>query len=92
MITDLAHTAFATYDLERSLAFYKLLGIHEAFRLYYPDDGRLMLVYLHISGDRFLELFPNGPAPDPAREGSFMHLCLATDDIRGMVDQLRNPA
>lgn len=88
MITDLAHTAFAVHDIEASLAFYKLLGLAEAFRLNRPD-GSLMLVYLHIRGDRFLELFPNGPTPEAGRTHSFRHICLATDDLRGLVEHLR---
>jgi lactoylglutathione lyase len=88
MITDLGHTAFATHDLEQSLAFYAQLGIHEAFRLNHPD-GRLMLVYLHVAGDRFIELFPGGPPPDPDQQGSFKHLCLLTDDIQAVVAHLR---
>jgi lactoylglutathione lyase len=88
MITDLGHTAFAAYDLERSLAFYEQLGLHEAFRLHH-EDGSLMLVYLHVAGDRFLELFPGGPEPVRNRPGSFMHLCLVVDDLRPMVEQLR---
>lgn len=85
MITDLAHLAIAAYDLERSLAFYTGLGLHESFRLQ-NEDGSLMLVYLHITGDRFLEIFPNGPVPDPERQGSFMHLCLRVDDLQATVE------
>jgi lactoylglutathione lyase len=88
MITDLGHTAFAAHDLERSLAFYGRLGIREAFRLNH-EDGSLMLVYLHVAGDRFIEVFPGGPEPEANRRGSFMHLCLLTDDVRAMVEQLR---
>ncbi|MCI0397971.1 MAG: VOC family protein [Chloroflexi bacterium] len=88
MITDLGHTAFATHDLERSLAFYTRLGLQEAFRLHHPD-GSLMLVYLHVAGDRFIEIFPGGPPPDPNRRGSFMHLCLLTDNLHSTVEQLR---
>jgi lactoylglutathione lyase len=88
MITDLGHAAFAAYDLEASLAFYAKLGLQESFRLNHPD-GSLMLVYLHIGGDRFLELFPRGPEPDPDRVHSFRHICLLTDDIRGAVERLR---
>ena len=92
MITDLAHTALRVHDLERSLAFYAQLGIHEAFRLNF-DDGSLMLVYLHVGGDRFLELFPglssDAATPDPNREGSFMHLCLRSDDLQDDVESLR---
>jgi lactoylglutathione lyase len=87
-ITDLGHAAFAAHDLDATLAFYRLLGIEESFRLNH-EDGRLMLIYLHVAGDRFVEVFPNGPAPDPQRRGSFMHLCLVVDDLRAMVEQLR---
>ncbi|GAB4195069.1 MAG: hypothetical protein OHK0022_11550 [Roseiflexaceae bacterium] len=89
MITDLGHAAFRAYDLEQTLAFYVLLGIRESFRLNHPD-GSLMLVYLHIAGDRFIEVFPGGAPPDPARSGgSFMHLCLITDDLHAEVERLR---
>jgi catechol 2,3-dioxygenase-like lactoylglutathione lyase family enzyme len=88
VITDIGHPAFAAHDLDRSLAFYGQLGIHEAFRLNRPD-GTLMLVYLHVAGDRFIEIFPGGPEPVVDRPGSFMHLCLVTDDLHGLVEQLR---
>lgn len=88
MITDLGHPALRAYDLDATLGFYKKLGIDESFRLNHAD-GSLMLVYLHIGGDRFLELFPNGPAPDPSRVHSFHHLCLLTDDLKATVDHLR---
>jgi lactoylglutathione lyase len=88
MITDLGHAAFAAHDLESTLAFYAQLGIREAFRLHHPD-GSLMLVYLHVAGDRFIEVFPGGPPPDPARRGSFMHVCLLADDLRAEVERLR---
>jgi lactoylglutathione lyase len=88
MITDIGHTAFAAHDLDRALKFYALLGIHEAFRLH-REDGSLMLIYLHVAGDRFLELFPDGPPPDPNRKGSFRHLCLLVDDLQATVAQLR---
>lgn len=88
-ITDLAHPAFACHDIEASLAFYAELGINEAFRLLH-DDGSLFLIYLHVAHDRFIELFPNGPAPDerPERQ-SFMHICLAVDDLEATVADLR---
>ena len=86
MITDLAHTALRVHDLERSLTFYAALGIDESFRLHH-EDGSLMLVYLHLGGDRFLELFPGGTA-EPVTGGSFMHLCLRSDDLRAEVAAL----
>jgi catechol 2,3-dioxygenase-like lactoylglutathione lyase family enzyme len=75
VITDLGHPAFAAHDVDATLRFYRILGIEEAFRLHH-DDGALMLVYLHVSDERFVEVFPGGPPPDPDRERSFEHICL----------------
>jgi lactoylglutathione lyase len=88
MVTDLAHLAIAAHDLQATLDFYRALGLREAFRLHHAD-GSLMLVYLHVCGDRFIEVFPGGPPPDTARRGSFMHLCLAVDDLESTVAHLR---
>lgn len=88
LFTDVAHAAFAAADLDQTLAFYGRLGVHEAFRLHH-DDGSLMLVYLHVGGDRFIEVFPGGPEADPERRGSFMHLCLLTEDLHAAVAALR---
>jgi lactoylglutathione lyase len=87
-ITDVGHAAFRAADITRTLEFYALLGIHEAFRLNH-EDGSLMLIYLHVAGDRFIELFPGGLPPDTDRQASFMHLCLLTDDLHGLVEALR---
>jgi lactoylglutathione lyase len=87
-ITDLAHIALACHDIDASIAFYEKLGIREAFRLL-RDDGSVMLVYLHVAGDRFIELFPGGPAPGTKPTGSFRHFCLMTDDIHALVDDLK---
>ena len=88
MITDIAHLAIAAHDLDRSLAFYARLGLHESFRLHH-EDGTLMLVYLRVWGNQFIEVFPNGPAPEPNRQGSFLHLCLLVDDLHNTVEGFR---
>jgi lactoylglutathione lyase len=87
-ITDIGHTALACHDLDASIAFYEQLGIQESFRLL-KEDGGVRLVYLHVSGDRFLELFPGGPEPGTKPAGSFRHICLMTDDIHALVDDLK---
>jgi lactoylglutathione lyase len=87
-ITDIGHTALACHDLDASIAFYEQLSIRESFRLL-RDDGSVMLVYLHVAGDRFLELFPGGPEPGTKPVGSFRHICLLTDDIHALVDDLK---
>ncbi len=90
-ITDLGHAAYGCHDLDASLRFYELLGLKESFRLN-RDDGSVMLVYIHVSGDRFIELFPGGPSPEErAQESSrsYRHLCLLSDDIENDVEHLR---
>ena len=92
-VTDVGHAAFACHDLDAALRFYALLGLREAFRLD-RDDGSPWLVYVHVAGDRFLELFTDGPAPDERpRPGnykfSYKHLCLLVDDLAAVVDDLR---
>lgn len=87
-IVDLGHPAFACHDLDATLDFYAKLGIHESFRLLH-DDGRLMLIYLHVGGDRFIEVFPNGPEERPERQ-SFMHICLAVEGIAAYVEEIRS--
>lgn len=90
-ILDIGHPAFGCHDLDAALAFYSLLGIDESFRLL-KDDGSVRLVYLHVAGDRFIELFPGGPPPgDQATRDvqSYRHLCLVVDDIEESVEHLR---
>ena len=92
-ITDLGHTAYGCHDLDASLRFYELLGLKESFRLN-RDDGSVMLVYIHVAGDRFIELFPGGPSPEErsangAVNTSYRHLCLLSGDIESDVEHLR---
>jgi catechol 2,3-dioxygenase-like lactoylglutathione lyase family enzyme len=88
VITDLGHPAFAAHTVERTLDSYALLGVRASFRLHH-EDGSLMLVYPHVAGDRFIEVFPGVSLPDPNRRAGFMHLCLLTDDIDAIVGHLR---
>lgn len=88
-ITDIGYAAFRTQDIARTPEFYALLGIHEAFQLNH-EDGSLLLNYLHVAGDRFIEVFPGGAPPDPNGQASFMHLCLLTEDLHGLVEDLRS--
>jgi len=89
-ITSIAHVALKVRNMERSLDFYiGKLGFAEMFRL--QRDGRLNLVYLRITDDQYLELFPNG-ADDraPGREATGVnHFCLGVDDIDAVAAELR---
>ena len=89
--TAIGHVALRTKDFERSLDFYSgRLGFAEILRLH-RDDGRLWLIYLRITDDQFLEVFPDAAgerAPPPEANG-LNHLCLNVDDLERVVAQLR---
>ena len=88
-LTSLAHIAIRARDLERLVSFYtEKVGLAEMFRLN-NDDGVLMLVYLRITDDQYLEIFPNGVGDVPARNATGMtHLCLSVGDIEKSVAEL----
>ena len=88
-LTSLAHIAIRARDLERLVSFYtEKVGLAEMFRLN-NDDGVLMLVYLRITDDQYLEIFPNGVGDVPARNATGMtHLCLGVSDIERSVAEL----
>ncbi|WP_105431554.1 MULTISPECIES: VOC family protein [Neorhizobium] len=88
-VSSIAHVAIRVKDVERTLDFYvNKLGFSEMMRL--DKDGQLWLVYLRITDDQYLEIFPDGVgdrAPD--RETvAYHHLCLAVPDIHQAVAEL----
>jgi len=89
-ITGIGHIAIKVKDLERSLAFYTdKLGFPEMFRLNHAD-GRPWLIYLRITDEQHLEIFPeavqdSAPAPDT---NGINHFCLIVEDIEKIVGQL----
>ncbi len=89
MITGIGHVAYRVSNLEESLKFYcDILGFKEAFRLY-NDQGELWIVYLKISENNFIELFPyKGELEKGYNNRSFQHLCLLVDDIDKTLDDL----
>lgn len=89
-IAGLAHVAIKVTDLDRSLDFYvNKLGFPEMLRLY-NDNGSTWLVYLRITDDQYLEVFPgaeNDRAPGWNANG-MNHMCLAVENIAGLVKQI----
>ena len=83
--TQIAHVALKVKDLDKSLDFYvNKLGFAEMMRLPKPDGSPgVWLVYLRITDDQYLELFPDGKgdrAPD--REVTAInHICLGVADL-----------
>lgn len=89
-ISSIAHVALRVKDIDRSLDFYvRQLQFPEMFRLH--RDGKLWIVYLRITDDQFLELFPDGVGDRAAgREATGMnHLCLGVDDIDAVIAELK---
>ncbi|HYY28060.1 MAG TPA: VOC family protein [Chthoniobacterales bacterium] len=89
-ITSIGHVALKVRDLEKSLAFYtEKMGFPEMFRLN-REDGRVWLVYLRITDDQYLEIFPEAvqdSAPGPETNG-INHFCLTVEDIEKVIRQL----
>ncbi len=88
MFKGIGHIAFAVSNLEKSLEFYeKILGFKIFFNL--ERDGKIFLVYLKISEDQYLELFPQKEISQ-AENQNFMHICLITDDIFDTVRKIKD--
>jgi lactoylglutathione lyase len=88
-ITSIGHVAIRVKDIDRSLDFYvNKLGFREMFRL--DRDDKLWIVYLRITDDQYLELFPEaiGDRSPGADAIGFNHMCLAVDDIDAVIAQL----
>jgi lactoylglutathione lyase len=89
-ITGLGHVALKVRSIEGSLAFYRdTLGFAEMMRLQ-RDDGSLMLIYLRITDDQYLELFPgDDPSPAPGPDATAInHFCLTVADLDQVVGEL----
>ena len=81
-IMGIGHMAVRVKDVARSLAFYEgQLGFREVMRL--DKDGRLWLLYLQISGEQFIEVFPEaeGERSPGIQDIGWNHLCLTVDNL-----------
>ncbi|MCS7201385.1 MAG: VOC family protein [Dictyoglomus sp.] len=88
MIKGIGHIALEVSDLEKSLNFYeKVLGFKKLFNL--EKDGKLILVYLKIAEDQYLELFPKKEIVQKENQ-NFMHICLITDNIFETVEKIKS--
>jgi len=88
-ISAIGHVAIRVKDVARTLAFYSdRLGFTEIMRL--DRDGRLWLIYLRITDDQYLEIFPDaeGERAPPREANGLNHLCLTVDDLDDVIAQL----
>ncbi|GAB5438312.1 VOC family protein [Falsiruegeria mediterranea] len=87
------HVMVRVKDLEKSMAFYELLGLRE-IRRYESEQGRFTLLYLAAPGqdETPLELTYNWDGDDelPADSRHFGHLAYGVDDIYGMCQMLQD--
>lgn len=83
------HTMIRVRALDRSVAFYKALGMKETRRRDVPD-GRYTLVYMGYGDGPEVELTYNWDQAEDYKLGDgFGHLAVGVDDIYAVVDKLR---
>ncbi len=87
------HTMVRVKDLEKSMAFYELLGLKET-RRYDSENGRFTLVFLAPPGQEEapIELTYNWDGDNglPSDSRHFGHLAYGVDDIYGMCQHLQD--
>ncbi len=89
-IVGLGHVALKVKDVDRSMAFYNgVLGFPEMLRLHH-DDGSLFLIYLRVTDDQYIEIFPNADSDQaPGIDANGMHhFCLTVDKLEPVVAAL----
>lgn len=90
-VTGLGHVAIKVTDLDVSLDYYiNKLEFPEMLRLHH-DDGAVWLVYLRITDDQYLEVFPgaeNDRAPGWNANG-MNHMCWTIDDLDATVARIK---
>ena len=97
------HTGFSVMDLDRSIAFYALLGCEVAWRRTVTDDYFRTIVGLpdtvvqaaHLRiphSSHIIELFQYGPQLAPARlapnQPGHTHLCFLVEDLQAAYAEL----
>jgi sugar phosphate isomerase/epimerase len=91
-ITSIGHVAINTADLDASLDFYiNTMGFPEMMRINH-DNGDVWLVYLRVTDDQFIEIFPGAETDKTSpswHANGFGHLCLMVDDLVTVVDDLK---
>ena len=87
------HTMLRVFDLDKSISFYKTLGLHEVRRKDVPE-GKYTLVYMAYQGNdkggAELELTYNWGCETPYNVGTgFGHLAFGVDDVTQLVEKIR---
>jgi catechol 2,3-dioxygenase-like lactoylglutathione lyase family enzyme len=86
MLTGITHLALTVKDMDKAVDFYcRGLGLKKVFEFTEPETGAPWIVYLHLSGKQFVELFYKGKTDNPWNESlrGFNHVSFEVDDIHG---------
>lgn len=89
-IVGFGHVALKVKDVDRSMAFYNgVLGFPEMLRLHH-DDGSLFLIYLRVTDETYIEIFPNADSDQaPGLDANGMHhFCLTVEKLEPMLEAL----
>jgi lactoylglutathione lyase len=88
-VSSIGHVAIRVKDIDRALDFYvNKLGFAEMLRL--ERDGKLWLIYLRITDEQYLEVFPEGEGDRAAEREAvgYNHMCVTVPDIEQSVREL----
>ena len=88
---NLGHMAFKVKDLDASVAFYEKLGFPKFLSLL-NEKGEPWIVYMRITDDVYLELFPKGAGDrvPEAEQVGLTHWCLTVKDLDETEKQLKS--
>lgn len=92
IVKGVAHGAFNVKDMDATLKFYKdVFGFERAFDMADPKTGKPWIVYVHVAGDQFIELFYDGVNSIPYSDANigFSHLCFEVNDIQETAEAIR---
>jgi lactoylglutathione lyase len=93
LLSGITHLAVTAKDMEKSLDFYtRVLGLKKVFDIPEPGTGKPWIVYLHLAGKQFVELFYNGTKDNPWEPSlrGFNHICFVTDDIQALAAHIES--
>jgi lactoylglutathione lyase len=88
-MSELIHTCYRILDIDRSVAFYEVLGFEEMRRLPIRDEA--INVFMGLPGDGArLELTWNRDQEEPYEIGTgYGHIAMTVEDLDGTLDRLR---
>jgi lactoylglutathione lyase len=87
-MAELVHTCYRVLDLDRSIAFYRKLGMDELRRVPIRDEATNVFMGLPGDGAR-LELTYNHGRDEPYEVGTgYGHIAISVDDLDGTLERL----